>query len=88
MRNQWVKRDGKPVQNVELLKALSASYNKCRRQTQIKYTKGHSGAKDGNYYADQLAVEGSKKHPKYKQSSNQGSESRLAPPKFRYSSRR
>jgi ribonuclease HI len=85
MRNQWVKRDGQPVQNVELLKSLSASYNKCRRQTQIKYTKGHSGAKDGNYYADQLAVEGSKKHVKYRKPSESKSDSAS---KFPYRGRR
>jgi ribonuclease HI len=85
IRKQWIKADGKPVQNVELLKSLSASYNKCRRQTQIKYAPGHTGRKDGNSYADELATDGTRKHPKYRKESETEQKNK---PKFRHYTRK
>jgi ribonuclease HI len=65
----WIKADGKPVKNVELLKALLHLYNTHKHQYHIHHVRSHQGETTpeqiGNKYADQLAVAGSKRHPNY-----------------------
>ena len=72
IKKNWIKADGQPVKNVKLLKQLSAVYNLNRRRIRIHHVRGHTGALDGNHYADELANEGSLQHPNYKQKSSGG----------------
>ncbi len=49
----WVKKDGKPVQNLEIMKALDAAM--AGRRVQFKWVKGHTGH-ELNEAADRLAT--------------------------------
>jgi len=70
MANNWIKSDGKPVQNVEFLKDLSSAYYRNRQKFKIHHIRAHTHATDihsiGNQMADQLAVAGSRQHPNFK----------------------
>lgn len=65
MKNNWRKSDGKEVKNVALLKELAKEYLPHQRHFQIRHVRSHTGLCEGNTYADQLAVGGSKMHPNY-----------------------
>lgn len=70
IRNNWIKADGQKVKNIELLKELSAVYNRHRRQYKIYHVRSHGKSSgphaDGNEDADKLAKQGSYQHPNYR----------------------
>lgn len=66
MTKDWVKVDGKPVKNVELLKSIASYYYTHRHIYQLHHVKAHTGLCEGNTHADELAVNGSHQHPNYK----------------------
>ena len=57
-RNGWLKRDGKPVLNAELIRAIDARM--VRRRVEFKHVRAHTGRQDRdsrfNAMADELAV--------------------------------
>jgi len=69
MENEWVKWDGKPVKNVDLLKTLSGLYYHNRRHYKLHHVMSHTGDQSqhslGNQQADHLAVMGSRQHPNF-----------------------
>ncbi|KAF7303056.1 Ribonuclease H [Mycena kentingensis (nom. inval.)] len=59
-KNRWIKADGQPVKNKELLQLISAHLDERKRRGQLvefKHVRGHSGHV-GNEGADKLAVAG------------------------------
>ena len=70
IKKNWIKKDGRPVKNSGLLKQLYELYNKHRRQYKIHHVRSHTGAQTehalGNQLADQLATNGSRQHPNYR----------------------
>ena len=73
MKNNWIKVDGEKVKNIDLLKELSAIYNRHRRQYKIYWVGAHGKSTgvhaDGNADADELAKNGSYQHPNYRNKS-------------------
>lgn len=71
IKKNWIKKDGKPVQNVSLLKELYPLYNRHKRRYIVKHVKAHTGGLDkhslGNARADALANEGATQHVNYKE---------------------
>jgi ribonuclease HI len=74
-KNNWIKANGQPVQNLSLIQQLSKEYNQHRRQIRIHHVRSHTRLNDphsiGNEFADQLAKNGTSKHPNYRQSKQQ-----------------
>ncbi len=65
MKNNWMTRNG-PVMNRDLVEAVRALVDKrdeLGTPTEFTWVKGH-GTSIGNMAADNLAVEGSRKHLK------------------------
>lgn len=54
-RKGWVKADGKPVQNVDLVRALDAEITSRTGRTVFEWVRGHAGD-EFNEIVDQLAV--------------------------------
>lgn len=63
-KNGWMNRKGQPVKNQKLLMNLYTAY--MTGNYNIYHVSGHTGLKDGNYYADMLANEGARKHPNWR----------------------
>lgn len=58
-RKGWKKGDGKPVLNVELMKAIDAAMEGRRHRVHFEWVKGHAGH-ELNERADELARQGLK----------------------------
>lgn len=64
IRNNWNTSLGLPVENRDLVEQIVKKIQERAQHgshTDFEWVKGHTGAKDGNHYADQLAVEGAMK---------------------------